>query len=218
MFLTSLQENPRYFFAVVITVVVSICIHELCHGIVAVLLGDQTPVERGHMTVNPAVHMGVVSIIALLLTGIAWGLMPIDPTRLRGRYGEALVAIAGPVSNVVLALLSLTGLGLWIRYSGVAPHDTPASNMQFLLAVFGTANFNLAMFNMIPIPPLDGWRVLENFSDSYKRMMQQFNAAGGTIVLFVLAFAVAGHVTGPAASAMKVFWVGMVSGRDLIWS
>lgn len=215
MFILYLQKNPALFFAVVITVVVSICIHELAHGLVAVRLGDRTPVERGHMTLNPAVHMGVVSVVALLLTGIAWGLMPIDPTRLRGRYGEALVAIAGPLSNVLLALLSLTALGLWIRHAGTIPRGTPAGNLQFLLWVFGFANFNLAMFNLIPVPPLDGWRVLENFSSGYKRLMEHVTASGATIVLFIIAFTVAGKVTGPAAAEMRTSWVEIVSGENL---
>jgi Zn-dependent protease len=217
MFILYLQKNPPLFFAVVITVVVSICVHELAHGLVAIRLGDRTPIERGHMTLNPAVHMGVVSVVALLLTGIAWGQMPIDPTRLRGRYGEALVAIAGPLANVLLALLALTALGLWIRHDDAFPRGTPAGNLQFLLSVFGSVNVSLALFNLIPIPPLDGWRVLENFSSGYKRVMEQFSATGATVVLFIVAFAVAGKVTGPAAVAAKVFWVNFVSGEELVW-
>src|SRR4051794_8117784 len=105
MFFEELQKDPRFFMAVVITVVVSICIHELSHGFMAIALGDRTPIESGHMTLNPAVHMGVFSVLCLLTAGIAWGSMPVDPTRLRGRYADALVAAAGPASNVVLALL-----------------------------------------------------------------------------------------------------------------
>ena len=217
MFILYLKENPPLFFAVVITVVVSICLHELAHGITAIRLGDRTPLESGHMTLNPAVHMGPVSIVALLLTGIAWGLMPIDPTRLRGRYGEAMVAVAGPLSNVLLALLSLTALGLWIRFDDAVPRGTPAGNMQFLLSVFGSVNFSLAMFNLIPIPPLDGWRVLENFSLGYRRLMERLSETGGTIVLFILAFALAGRVIMPAAAWMKEFWVELVAGEKLVW-
>src|SRR4051812_36019683 len=82
MFLQEAQSNPRFFLAVCITVILSITIHELAHGIVAVWRGDDTPIETGHMTLNPAVHMGVISIVCLLLAGISWGSMPVDPSRL----------------------------------------------------------------------------------------------------------------------------------------
>src|SRR4051812_20537723 len=131
MFILNLQRDPRYFFAVVITVVVSITIHELAHGVVAVWRGDRTPIDQGHMTLNPAVHMGAFSVIALLVAGIAWGAMPISPSRLRGRYAEAMVAVAGPVSNLLLAMLSLTALGIWfpVGQDTLTP-GTPARNLQ----------------------------------------------------------------------------------------
>ena len=216
MFIQSLQTNPPFFFAVVITVVVSITIHELAHGVTAVWCGDRTPIEEGHMTLNPAVHMGAFSIIALLLTGIAWGLMPINPLRMRGRYSEALVAFAGPLSNVLLALLSLTALGLWYRYGEeVLPRGTPAGNLQFLLWVFGYINVSLAFFNMIPIPPLDGWRILENFSEGYRKIAQALNETGASIMIFVIAFSAAGKVILPAARNAGQAWLELVCGFPL---
>jgi Zn-dependent protease len=196
--------------------VISITIHELAHGVVAIRLGDRTPIETGHMTLNPAVHLGLFSVIALLVAGIAWGQMPVDPTRLRGRSGEAQVAAAGPVSNVLLALLSLTALGFWWRMDGdLLPRGTPAGNAQFLLSVFGLVNINLALFNMIPVPPLDGWRILENFSDGYKRLMERLNETGATVMVFVLAFALAGKVITPAAEQIRFRFLELVSGLPL---
>src|SRR3954447_26147620 len=114
-FIENLQKDPRFFLAVCITVVVSISLHELAHGIVAIWLGDRTPIETGHMTLNPAVHLGPISLICLLLAGIAWGSMPVTPSRLRGRYGDALVAAAGPIMNLLLGAIALVALGLWRR-------------------------------------------------------------------------------------------------------
>jgi Zn-dependent protease len=197
-------RDQGFFFAVVITVVVSICLHELAHGAVAIWLGDRTPIESGHMTLNPAVHMGLFSVIALLVAGIAWGQMPINPERLRGRYGEALVAVAGPVSNVLLALLALTGLALWIRHTGgIIPRGTPGGNAQFLLWVFGFVNFNLALFNLIPIPPLDGSKVLENFSAGYRNLSHQLTTSGASMIVFLVVFSLAGKVTTPLAAKMQ---------------
>jgi Zn-dependent protease len=212
MFIQALQTNPRYFFAVVITVVISITIHELAHGVVAVWRGDRTPIDEGHMTLNPLVHMGPFSIVALLLAGIAWGAMPIDPTRIRGRFGEALVAVAGPVSNVILALLSLTALGLWWRVEGGSRTEGPLGNLQYLLWIFGLMNLVLAMFNLIPIPPLDGAKVLENLIPSLRTMFEHLSTSGASMIVFIVAFSSAGKVMFPAAEWLRDGWLQLVSG------
>ena len=216
MFIQTLQTDPPFFFAVVITVVVSITIHELAHGVAALWRGDRTPVETGHMTLNPAVHMGPFSMIALLLAGIAWGSMPVDPTRLRGRFAEAWVAFAGPLSNMLLALVSLTALGLWFRYGGILERGTPAGNLQFLLSVFGVFNIALALFNLIPVPPLDGSRILENFSDGYRRISEHLTSTGASMLVFIVAFSAAGNVIMPAAFRLRYLWVELVSGINLV--
>jgi Zn-dependent protease len=216
MFIQTLQNDPPLFFAVIITVVVSITIHELAHGVVAVWRGDRTPIETGHMTLNPAVHLGPFSIIALLLAGIAWGSMPIDPKRMRGRFAEALVSFAGPLSNMLLALVSLAALGLWFRYEGILERGTPAGNLQFLLSVFGVYNIALALFNLIPIPPLDGSRILENFSDGYRRIAEHLTTSGASIIVFIVAFSAAGRVIMPAALQLRHLYVEFVSGLDLV--
>jgi Zn-dependent protease len=214
MFIQELQKDPRYFFAVVITVVVSICIHELAHGIVAIWLGDRTPIERGHMTLNPAVHLGVFSVICLLLAGIAWGAMPITPSRLRGRYAEALVAAAGPVSNVLLSILFLGALGIWLRFDTRISDEMPMqlANIRYLLWVFGAFNLLLAMFNLLPVPPLDGSAILANFSRAYATMIQAFTMSGASIVLFILVFTVAGNLLTPLAVKIGGRYLELVRG------
>ena len=216
MFIEHLGSNPMFFFAVVITVVVSICVHELAHGITAVRLGDRTPIESGHMTLNPAVHMGLFSIMALLLAGISWGAMPVNPDRLRGRYGDAIVAVAGPVSNAILALLALTSLGLWYRFDGILDKGTPTGNLQYLLLIFGYVNIMLAMFNLIPIPPLDGSRILENFSDGYRTIAEHLTSTGASMMVFIVAFSSAGKVISPAAEWLRYLYVEFASGLTLV--
>ncbi|WP_428939180.1 site-2 protease family protein [Fontivita pretiosa] len=204
MFLGYLSEDPQFYFAIVITVVVSICVHELAHGIVAIRLGDRTPVESGHMTLNPLVHMGPMAIVFLLLAGISWGSMPISPARLRGRYAPALVAAAGPASNVALAVMALLAMGLWDRFDqrGVGQMPHALTNARYLLGVFAYANFALAMFNLIPVPPLDGWRILANLSRSYQRMVESPSAGGMMVVLLVVLLLGAGKVIAPLAAAL----------------
>lgn len=201
MFIQTLGSDPRYFFAVIIVVVVSICIHELAHGLAAVYYGDRTPIEQGRITLNPLVHMGGLSLIMLLLAGIAWGKMPIDPTRLRGRFAEANVAGAGPLSNVVIALICLLALGLWMRFGGAA-RSGAAEAGQYLLWVFGARNFVLAMFNMIPWPPLDGSHILGNLSPGYRRFIDSVTQSGGHIMGFMVLFFFAGRLIVPAGARL----------------
>jgi Zn-dependent protease len=200
LFVENLQTNPRYFFAVCFTVIVSICIHELCHGIVAIWQGDRTPIETGHMTLNPMVHMGATSVILLLMAGIAWGAMPINPKRMKSVYSPALVALAGPVSNMVLAVLAISLLGLWQR---ILPDTTiPTDNVRnvwYLLRVFALVNIALALFNLIPIPPLDGSRILANLSPAAGNAMVAMRQGGGMSIAFLVIFFFSGSVIFPAS-------------------
>ena len=200
--------EQRLFFAVCITVVVSICVHELSHGIVAVWLGDRTPIETGHMTLNPVVHMGLMSFVLLLVAGIAWGSMPVDPRRLRGRYGPALVALAGPVSNVLMAAIALTAFALNPPADLLDP-----SPIQFLLWIFGVVNIALAIFNLIPVPPLDGSRVLANLSAEYARLAAGLRAAGGSGIIFLLIFMFAGNMIFPASRNVAQWYVHLISSK-----
>jgi len=188
MFINQLSANPTYFFAVIITVVISITIHELAHGYVAIKLGDRTPIDTGHMTLNPLVHMGLFSIALLFLAGIAFGSMPVDRTRLRGKYAESLVAIAGPASNLVLAVIALVSLGLLYRVDAFASGSQVGSNAQTLLVVFGVMNIALFMFNLIPLPPLDGSMILANLSPAYRNLVSGQMAQGVMMALFFAMF------------------------------
>lgn len=211
MFIQTLFDDPRFFFAVLIVVVFSICLHELAHGLMAVRLGDRTPIHEGRITLNPLVHMGVTSIVFLLLAGIAWGATPIDRSRLRGRYAEALVAVVGPLTNIAIALVCAVALGLWQRAAGRAA-DGPAANAQFLLLIGVYCNFFLAMFNLIPWPPLDGAHILGNLHRGYGRFLESAAASGAAIMGFFVLFIVAGRFLAPAAMAATTRLVDLIRG------
>ncbi|MHC4910313.1 MAG: site-2 protease family protein [Planctomycetota bacterium] len=153
-------------------VIFSITLHELAHGWTALRQGDPTPRTMGRMTMNPLVHMGGWSFLMLALCGIAWGLMPTDPSRYRsGRRGRSIVAIAGPVMNIGLAVVSLFLLAMWLRF-GVTDSDGGRIVTTFLL-IGGYINLFLAAFNMLPIPPLDGSNVLSGLSFTAYRFFQK---------------------------------------------
>jgi len=202
MFIQMLQTDPRIYLAVVLALVVSICLHELAHGVVAMKHGDRTPIDQGRLTLNPLVHMGLLSLAVLLIAGMAWGAMPIDRSRLRGRYAEARVALAGPLMNLCIAAVTLTALGLWQRHNPVAASPQlgdVASNGRLLLWVFGWTNVALALFNMIPVPPLDGSHVLANLSDHYARTMATLSMTGAAFTMMAIVFLFAGRIIFPAA-------------------
>jgi Zn-dependent protease len=184
-------------------VILAVVLHELAHGWAAIAQGDSTPIETGHMTWNPLVHMGGWSLIAFALIGIAWGAMPVDPSRFRSRFGEAIVAAAGPLMNLILAVVSLGGLialawsgagsgGGGGGGSGLPPHV--AENLNLFFFAGAMLNLVLLMFNMLPVPPLDGSKVLWTFVPGYRRLWESEQAMAVGLIVFVVLFFFAGRV------------------------
>jgi Zn-dependent protease len=146
-------------------VIFSICMHELAHGWAALWQGDDTPRQLDRMTMNPLVHMGGMSLLVFALIGIAWGVMPVDPSRFRNRrWGDVLVSAAGPAMNVALAVVALTAAGVWEQYGDSIANEGLYENVTDFLFVGGMLNIVLAAFNLLPIPPLDGSRIASGFS------------------------------------------------------
>ncbi len=145
--------------ATLIAFVVAITIHEFAHAWTALRLGDDTAARLGRVTLNPLAHLDPIGSIGLLLIvflgfGIGWGRpVPVNPNRLRwGHRGMAVTALAGPLSNVLLAL----AFALPYRLGLPAAPEPVATFVQRLILV----NLLLAAFNLIPIPPLDGLKIL----------------------------------------------------------
>jgi Zn-dependent protease len=117
MLLTTLFDDPMLFIRIVILVIFSITIHELAHGLAAMSQGDDTPKRLGHLTWNPVVHMGIESLIFLVVTGMSWGQMPVNPSNFRDRkWGGILVSAAGPLSNFCLSFIFVLVLQISLNY------------------------------------------------------------------------------------------------------
>ncbi len=201
-----------FYFATVISVIISITLHELAHGWAAIRLGDNTPLQLGRMTGDPIMHMGPFSIMAAFVLGIAWGQMPVDHTRLKGRYAEAWVAFAGPATNLLLSVLALTGLGLWLRFGGHPSGQVHRNAMTFLDA-FGSINAMLFVFNLFPIPPLDGSRILGNFNRRYQLFIDDPDRRGILLLGFWLCFSLAGVIFQPVINFARGYAILIATGH-----
>ncbi|MFO0826897.1 MAG: site-2 protease family protein [Phycisphaerales bacterium] len=197
-------------------VIVSICLHELAHGWAALWQGDDTPRRTGHMTINPLVHMGWPSLIVFALTGLAWGLMPVNPARFRsGRFGDLCVSAAGPAMNLLLAFLSLTVLGIFLRlgYGGANPSPTQSNVIEFFF-IGGSLNLLLCVFNLLPVPPLDGSTIAASLSrKAWEFMHHPFvQQAGFFILLFVLFSAGVSSAIAARTHQLSIWWVRLIVG------
>lgn len=191
--------GPFFLTSWIVWVIGSIVLHELGHGWAAIAHGDRTPIETGHMTWNPIVHMGGASLLVFALVGIAWGAMPVNPGRLRGRNAEAKVAFAGPLMNLGLAATCILLGGFWLALgtghivpSFIASPKVYADVRTFFMLGAGL-NLVLAMFNLLPIPPLDGSRILSNYVRGYRDFVQ--GPQGMTVM--VIGMLVAWYFIGP---------------------
>ena len=168
----------------------SITLHELAHGWAAIWEGDDTPRTQGRMTANPVVHMGMPSIVVFLIIGIAWGTMLVNPYKFRhGKCGRILVAVAGPMMNLALAVLSLTILGFisnrWDLLSIFIPWESGTNPIGTFLKTGGMLNLVLFALNMLPVPPLDGSVILSNLSSTVARWYTHPQAQMAGLLLFL---------------------------------
>ncbi|RKZ01862.1 MAG: site-2 protease family protein [Candidatus Hydrothermota bacterium] len=136
----------------------ALTIHEFSHGYVAYLCGDMTAAYHGRLTFNPLKHIDPIGFIALIVLHIGWAKpVPVNPHALRNPRRDALlVALAGPASNIATAIVSAFLLKLFLAMG------MPSIVLQMIVG-FVYINVALGIFNLIPLPPLDGWRIVEYF-------------------------------------------------------
>jgi Zn-dependent protease len=204
MFFDNITSDPAYYFTVVVCVTVSIVLHELGHGFAAILQGDDTPLVTGHMTWNPLVHMGPMGLGLLCIAGIAFGVMPVTPSRFRSQYGDAFVAAAGPLVNGVLALLSLTALAVMVE-QGIDPRVAGVNPLW----IMGLLNVVLLIFNLIPIAPLDGSVVVGNFVPAYRGFIRNPANSKYSWMAFGVVFLLAGRLFAMGAGVANAYvsWI-----------
>lgn len=184
MLLSLLTTNPLLFLITVGALLLSLAVHEFAHAITADKLGDPTPRYQGRVTLNPLSHLDPVGTIMLLVVGFGWG-KPVmfDPYNLKKPVRDtAIIALAGPTSNLLICVVFAI---LW-RLGGSALLTAPA--LALLIASVISLNVMLAVFNMVPVFPLDGEKVLtallpKQLSLEFHSFMSRY---GMMVLLFLL--------------------------------
>ena len=149
-------ENAIY---LVPTALLSLTFHEFSHGWVAYKLGDPTAKQAGRLSLNPLVHLDVLGTIAMLLLRFGWAKpVPVNPMYFKNRKRDmAITAAAGPISNLLLAFISLI---LFYTTATFIPSGTVGDVLQTFFIIMVSLNVGLAVFNLLPISPLDGSKIL----------------------------------------------------------
>jgi len=199
----------------ILTLLIAFTLHELSHAVTAVQLGDDTPQRMGRLTLNPLAHLDPIGSLLLIFAGFGWAKpVQINPYNLRTNphVGMAIVAAAGPISNFVMALIAAIPfrLGLLSPF-GAGPVGILPSPSGFLLD-FIEINLLLMLFNLIPIAPLDGSKILAGFAprewDGLLATLEQW----GPFLLLALVFlgqGLLGLILGPPINFLLRAIVGV---------
>lgn len=195
----------------VLLLLIAFPIHELAHAVTARYLGDDTAERLGRITLNPLKHLDVVGTLFFLFSGFGWAKpVPVSVWRLRGnqRTSFAIVAFAGPISNIVLAILFSV---LFRLAEPLATRDNQIGQM-ILYALLTAVNLNiyLALFNLIPIPPLDGSRLLAALlPDQGQSIMDQIERYGFLILIALSATGFLSRIIVPPATFLLQLFTGV---------
>ena len=185
-----MNTNILYIFIILVIVLFSVILHELSHGLVAYALGDKTAKYAGRLTLNPLKHIDpymsiLVPVILYILRAPVFGgakPVPVNYYNLKWReWGMALVAVSGPLTNFLLAFITF----LIGHFTGLL-YGIGGELLSFIFSEMILVNLGFMLFNLIPIPPLDGSRVLYAFSPDFFRNFLSNIERYGVIIIYVL--------------------------------
>ena len=204
----SITRSPEQIIAFLLSFVIATTIHECAHAVTAYRLGDPTAKEQGRITLNPIMHFEPFGFFGMVLISLGYGFIgwgkpcPVNPSRFkytfggRRHVGMAIVALAGPVSNIAQALV-VAVIYRFLIHSNVALSDTVDTFIKAFLIV----NILLAAFNMIPIPPLDGHKILMGLLPAFWYPILAPLERYGFMLLFLLFF-IGGSIGGSIVGGM----------------
>lgn len=180
MIFSTFLDTPIVGIILLLMVIFAITIHEAAHAFMAVKLGDDTPKVQGRLTLNPLSHLDPWGTLLIIFAGIGWGKPVVfNPFNFRNlRRDTALVALAGPVSNFVMAgICAVLSMTPFVYESDVLP---------FFLQNFALLNITLGVFNLLPIEPLDGFKVMSGILPPHLALQWEETKKYGLIILVVL--------------------------------
>jgi Zn-dependent protease len=170
MLLFNLISNPIYFIAFIVALLIGITVHEYAHAWMALRCGDPTAKVEGRLSLNPLAHLDPIGTLFLVVVGFGWGKpVPVNPNYFQKKQDELKVAIAGIVTNIIVALI----LAIPIRIALLQGHAIDSSAILTFLNIVVDVNLVLAAFNIIPIFPLDGSHFIEYFLEGNARSAYQ---------------------------------------------
>ena len=203
------QDVLMRILASVIIIFTVLPLHEYAHGWAAGKLGDKTAKYSGRLSMNPLDHVDPLGALGILLFGFGWAKpVPVDPRNFKNpKSGMAITAIAGPISNLLAAFVGAVLLRLLILISGILPISIFVGAATFF-RYYIMINIGIAVFNLIPLPPLDGSKILEAFLPD--RIIYKYAQYQGIISLVLLALILLGVLSVPLSYLQYYIYTGMM--------
>lgn len=188
-------------------IVLCLSVHEAAHGAAAYLLGDRTARNAGRVTLSPLAHIDPMGFVCLLLFGFGWARpVPVDSRYFKNeRTGMALTALAGPAANLIAAY---AGALIFYAIGIFAPYNAVVHYILIFFNYYAMINTVLAVFNLVPIPPLDGSKILASFlSDRARFKFYQYQSMLSMVGMVLL---VSGMLSGPIGMAENAVYSGVL--------
>jgi len=191
LFIVNFFENPYYCTIWALAVIFSVCCHEFAHAWTALWQGDPTAAENGHLTLNPLKQMGVFSLIMLAIMGIAWGGVPVNSERMKHKYSDAIVSLAGPLTNLFLFTIFLFGYSIsayYVNVKGYGETNQALNNIVMIFFVGSMVNILLFFLNILPLPPLDGWKIFSYTFPGLRGLLVNSEFIKGAYFILIILF------------------------------
>lgn len=193
----------------VVVVLLCLVVHEVCHGLAAYWLGDPTAKRNHRLSLNPLRHLDPFGLLMMVVVGFGWAKpVPVDPRYFKNpKGGMAITALAGPLSNLLMAYLSALALGALSAVAAVRGETAGLTLWLDFFALMVSLNIGLGIFNLIPFPPLDGSKVVAMFlPDRWYYRWMQLERYGMVILMVALWFGVFDGFLGTARRVL-VDWM-----------